>query len=98
MRVLVDCWFPGVRDLDTVGDGIPILLLSSIRVWSFLDLDEASRAQFGLTKHATFSLEQNPLHLPPGVMQFCCETTSISSACELFCVDLCGEYHQPDKI
>jgi len=96
VRVLVDCWFPGVRDLDAVGDGIPVLLLSSIR--SFLDLDEASRAQFGLTKHATFSLEQNPLHLPPGVMEFCCETTSISSACEVSCVDLCGEYHQPDKI
>ncbi len=98
MRVLVDCWLPGVIDLETVGDGIPVLLLSSIRAWSFLDLDETSRAQFGLTKHATFSLEQNPLHLLPGDMEFCCETTSISSACEVSCVDLCGEYHQPDKI
>ncbi len=98
MRVLVDYWLPGVRDLETVGDGIPVLLLSSIRVWSFLDLHEASRAQFGLTKHATFSLEQKPLNLPPGVMEFCCETTSLSSTCEVFCVDLCGENHQPDKI
>jgi hypothetical protein len=45
-----------VRDLETVGDGIPVLLLSSIRVWSFLDLDEASRAQLsGTSKLSTLS-------------------------------------------